>query len=207
MTTARSALGAATVLSGVLAAGCMGPGGSTVVERRAHAIAMRDEALATLCAAEPELRARLDAAAGHAVFSSFSIHPGLFAFASGYGVLTDNHDRRVAHQSWHRLTVGPGIALKGLYALAIIDDRERLEHFRDGPWTLIGQLEASLVFGDFGGGFQHGWIYSSGVEVRYVTHTGIALEIELIGIGKVSNVAALNEPGADVSVPPTLRGP
>jgi hypothetical protein len=49
------------------------------------------------------------------------------------------------------------------------------------------------VFGDFGGSLDAGWIFNRKVDVHYVTHTGVALELELIGIGKVTNNRKLNE--------------
>jgi hypothetical protein len=181
------------ILLAILVASCIGPSGSTVEEQRASALAMRDEALDAFCADDPALRQHLAQAPGYAVFSSFSIHPGLVSFARGYGVLTNNRTGHITHQDWTRLTFGPGIAIKGLYALAIMHDPVVVERFEAGPWTFIGQLEASLVFGDFGGALEAGWIFSRKVDVRYITHTGVALEIELIGLGKVSIDDTLNQ--------------
>ena len=52
------------------------------------------------------------------------------------------------------------------------------------------------MFGDFGGALEAGWLFRRGVEVHYVTHTGIALELELIGLGKVWRNPRLNHPSS-----------
>jgi hypothetical protein len=178
----------ATLLFGtLLSTSCLGPGGDTTAEKRASALEMRDEALAALYEDKPSLKEKVEKSAGYAVFSNFSVHPGLLSFASGYGVLTNKATDEVTHQRWLRLTIGPGIAVKGLYAVAIFDDAATVERFEKGPWVAGGQLELGFVFGDFGGSFEKGWAFRRGVGVHYTTHTGVALEIELFGIGKVSN--------------------
>lgn len=176
-----------------LTAGCMSPRGDTVEEQHASALAMRDKVVAMLCEDDPELKADFDRAVGYAAFSNFSVHPGMISFASGYGVLTNKSADRNTHLRWTRLTLGPGLAVKGLYALVLFFDQELMEGFEDGRWTAGGQAEASFVFGDFGGGLELGWIFHRKVDVHYITHTGVALELELFGIGRVSENSGLNE--------------
>ncbi len=179
-----------------LLTGCIGPSGGSTAEKRQSALEMRDRALAELYADKPHLKEKVERAAGYAVFSNFSVHPGLISFASGYGVLTDNATKAVTHQRWKRLTLGPGLAVKGLYVLAIVEDAEDLERIATGPWVLGGQAELGFVFGDFGGSLEAGWSFNRHIDVYYTTHTGVAIELELIGLGKVSNDRALNETSA-----------
>lgn len=182
----------ALLLAALVSTGCLGPSGDSVDEKRASALAMREEALAVLYEDKPELKEKVERALGYGVFSNFSVHPGLLSFAGGYGVITNRTTGKDTHMKWWRLTIGPGIAVKGLYGLVILDDAERLEKLEEGRWVAGGQLEAGLVFGDFGGSFEKGWLFGKGVEAHYTTHTGVALEIELIGIAKVSNNRKLN---------------
>lgn len=182
----------AAVLFPQLAASCIGPSGDSIQEKRASALEMRDEALAALYEENPDLKAEIEKSVGYAVFSNFSVHPGLLSFATGYGVLTNKKANRDTHLKWHRLTLGPGIAVKGLYGLAVFHDQDLLENVEDGRWVAGGQAEASFLFGDFGGALELGWDFTRKMDVYYVTHTGVALELELIGIGKVSNAKKLN---------------
>jgi len=175
---------------------CRSPAGDTPAEQVQSAIEMRDEAMAGFYAADPDLRAEVEQAEGYAVFSSFSIHPALISFASGYGVVTDNATQKVKHTRWLRLTLGPGIAVKGLYGLVIFHDRQPMEAFEEGCWTIFGQVEASFIFGDFGGSAAHGWLYDRKANARYMTHTGVALELEVVGIGRVMRNSGLDEAAA-----------
>lgn len=176
-----------------LTTACMGPKGATPQEKHADTLALRDRVLTALYEEDPSLKGTVEQAPGYAFFSNFSIHPGLFSFATGYGLLVNKKAGRETHLDWHRLTLGPGIAVKGLYALAIFHDQELLERFEQGKWTSGGQVEASFVFGDFGGCLDAAWLFNRKVEVHYVTHTGVALELELFGIGRVSNDRKLNK--------------
>lgn len=175
-----------------LTTACATPRGDTPAEQIANALAMRDEALAAMYRDDPDLEQRVEKAAGYAVFSNFSIHPGLLSFARGYGVFTDNATGKVTHAKWNRLTLGPGIAVKGLYGLLILHDRELAARFEQGRWTAMGQVEASFVFGDFGGALEYAWVFDNEADVHYLTHTGVALELELIGFGHVSSNSELN---------------
>jgi hypothetical protein len=173
-------------------AGCMSPSGDTREEQVASALKMRDQALALMIAHKPELEQALSASDGYVVFSTFSLHPGILSFASGYGVFVNTKAGRTTHMRWTRLTIGPGIAIKGLYSLGIFHDQQALEAFEDGGWAAIGQAEASFVFGDFGGCAASSWIYNRDLETHYLTHTGVALELELIGLGLVSRDSDLS---------------
>jgi len=176
-----------------LATSCRGPQGSTPQEKHASALAMRDQALAALYEDNAGLEAEIQQAPGYAVFSNFSIHPGFFSFASGYGLLFNRSAGRETHLDWIRLTLGPGIAVKGLYVLVVFHDQELLDSFEETRWSAGGQAEASFIFGDFGGALEAGWLFNRKVAVYYVTHTGVALELELIGFGRSSSDRKLND--------------
>jgi hypothetical protein len=190
----RMTLVLAALIPWVLASSCLGPSGDTVQEKRASALEMRDKALAIICEKYPDVKKEVDESVGYAVFSNFSLHPGLLSFGTGYGVLTNKAKNRETHLKWHRLTIGPGIAVKGLYGLVVFHDQDQMEKFEKGRWVSGGQIEASFVFGSFGGAAEHAWTFTRKADVHYATHTGVALELELFGIGKVSNNSKLNAP-------------
>jgi lipid-binding SYLF domain-containing protein len=171
---------------------CLSPSGDTPQEKIASALEMRDKALAAVYEEDPDVKADVEKSVGYLTLSNFSIHPGLISFATGYGVLVNKLSGKNTHVKWHRLTIGPGLAVKGLYVVAVFHDQELMERFEDGKWTAGGQAEASFVFGDFGGALDAGWIFNRKVDLHYVTHTGVALELELFGVGKVSEDKKLN---------------
>ena len=184
----------ATLVLGALAfSSCMGPKGNTPQDKRVYAEHMRDAALAALYVDEPEIKKEVEASVGYGVFSVFSIHPGLLSFASGYGVLTNKASGKETHLKWTRLTIGPGLAVKGLYGVIVFNDSKELEEVERGTWAPFGQMEASFKFGDFGGGVEKAWTFNKGFKSHYFTHTGVALELELIGFGKLSLNSELND--------------
>jgi lipid-binding SYLF domain-containing protein len=171
---------------------CLAPKGDTVAEQRAFADHRRDESLAALCEDHSDLKEQLAKSAGYVVFNNFSLHVGLISFATGHGVLTDNATKKETYLKWKRLTIGPGIAAKGMYGVVLFDDAKTVEKFAKGPWVTGGQGELGFVFGDFGGALELAWLYNGHAKAYYTTHTGVALELELFGIGKVSNNRDLN---------------
>ena len=181
------------VVAALASSGCVSPKGETAQAKVAYAQNKRVEILEAFYKRDPGLRKDVSEAAGYMAFSIFGVHPGLISFANGYGVLTNNTTKKDTHSRWFRLTVGPGIAVKGVYALVLIDDPQKMAALEKGRWVAGSQLEAALKFGDFGGGLEWAALYGSGAKVHYFTHTGVALEIELIGVGKVSPQAELNK--------------
>jgi hypothetical protein len=196
MKTKLIALLTQVLLTALAASGCIGPKGDTAQEKVEYVHKMREEALQQLYERDPELKQDVESAAGYGVFSIFGVHPGLFSFATGYGVFTNTATKKETHSKWFRLTLGPGIAVKGLYALVVVEDPELLATLEKGRWVFGSQAEASFRFGDFGGGLEWAHLFKSGVDVHYVTHTGVALELELIGGGKVYRNSDLNKAAA-----------
>lgn len=163
---ARSSIGSwsrlvlcACLLAMSTASGCVGPKGETDEEKIAYAHQVRDEALQVFYERHPGLEEDVKSASGYMVFSNFSIHPGMFSYASGYGVLTNNQTQHETHSKWFRLTLGPGIAVKGAYVLVVVNDPELMKKLEDGKWLLFGGAEAALRFGDFGGNLD--WVSSA----------------------------------------------
>lgn len=174
------------LLAGVLvSAGCAAPNGETAAEQRAYALAVRDEALARIAAEDPELRGQIDAAPGYMLFSNFSVHPGILTFANGYGILQDNASGQQRHMRMTRFGIGPGLSVKGFYTLVIIDDPALVSQVWDGASISGGYLDASFMFGDFGGDATAMGSFHDGLRGYLFTHTGVAIEAT-IAFGSVS---------------------
>jgi hypothetical protein len=182
----------AALLVALFASSCLAPKGDTVEEQRAFALERRDESLAALREDHSDLEEELEKSAGYVIFNNWSLHVGILSLASGHGVLTDKATNEVRYMKWKRITLGPGIAAKAMYAAVLFEDAETVEKFASGPWVMGGQGELGFVFGDFGGALELAWLYGGDAKAYYTTHTGVALELELFGIGKVSNNEELN---------------
>ncbi|RKY18377.1 MAG: hypothetical protein DRQ55_13490 [Planctomycetota bacterium] len=173
------------LLGALIAPACSTPNGETPAEMRAYSLSIRAEALEMIYDEQPELEAEIEAAAGYAIFSNLCIHPGLMTFANGYGILENNATGELQHMRMFRFGIGPGIAVKGFYTLLIIDDPEVLAEAWEGAGASGGYLDASFVFGDFGGDATASGTFGEGARGYIFTHTGVALEATL-AFGSVS---------------------
>jgi len=178
------------VLGLSLLPGCASPDGATAAEKVAYTLKVRDEALADLYERDPEARQLVESAPGYVFASCFGLHPGFMTFANGYGLVQNN---QTGEQTFIRLTrfaLGPGLAVKGYYALATLPDAAAIEACEQGRWYGGAFAEASFRFGDTGGtaaaetvsGQGHTWMWS---------HTGFAIEVAAGG-GKIYPEDELN---------------
>ena len=186
------------VLTMIPMAACMSPKGDTAGEKRANALAMRDEAYQKFCERDRHLKEEVERAPGYLVWSGTSLHPGLMSFAAGYMVATDNKTHEVHYRKLFRFGVGPGIALKGYYGLAVIKD-EALMHkmMSESSFNLGALAEGSFVFGSFGGSAVADEAFSSEIYSDVYTHTGVALELLIAGAWTWPNKELNEAPAAE----------
>ena len=175
----------ALTLAPALSAACSSPEGRTPTEEKAYALMVRDEALSDLYVREPQAREKLEGAPGYVFFSGFSLHPGLLTFANAYGIVQDNVTGKQTHVRLTRFGIGPGLAIKGYYLVAILGSDEAVAALSESNWNAGGLAEASFRFGDFGGSAAAEGLGGSAVTESYLwTHTGFALELAG-AVGKV----------------------
>ena len=178
------------VLGAAVLAGCASPDGNTAAEKKAFTLKKRDVAMAELAVRDPSAKATIDAAPGYLFLSCFGIHPGFGTFANGYGVIQDNKTGKQVFIRMSRFCIGPGLAVKGYYAVVTVPTEEAMTALETGPWYGTAFAEASFQFGKTGGSAaaeatnkaQHAWMW---------THTGVSLELAAGG-GKVWPVEELN---------------
>ncbi len=167
------------------------PKGDTPEAQRDYTLKVRDEALQELWERKPEVQEKYNAAAGDLFLSNFSFHAGFLTLANGYGVIEDHETKERKYVRMFRFGIGPGLAIKGLYLLALIPDKESLQKVMEGSWAWGGFLEASFKFGDFGGTANLEGA-AGPLEAYSWTHTGFSLELTFLG-SKVYLKDALNE--------------
>ena len=184
-------------------AACMSPKGDTVQEKRAHALAMRDEAVQKFCARDPHIKEDMDRYPGYVVWSGGSIHPGILSFAAGYMVATDRTTNQVHYRKLLRFGLGPGFALKGFYGIAVVKNEEMLKKFMsESSFNMGAGAEGSFVFGDFGGSAVAEQTFSSELYSDIYTHTGVALELLVAGVWTWPNKELNEAEGAPAAATP-----
>lgn len=177
------------ILALSLASACAMPEGKTPSEKKAYTRLVRDAALRELYVRDPVAKQQIESAPGYAFLSGFSMHPGVLTFANAYGIVQNNTTGKQVHVRLTRLGIGPGIAVKGYYVIAVLNDDE-LARAEQGEWGGGGLAEASFKFGDTGGSSACE-SYDVDSETWQWTHTGVALELALVG-GRVSPKDDLN---------------
>ncbi len=181
--------------------GCHKPKGKTTLERRQFTRDMRDKILADLYASKPELKQRVEQAAGYAAFSSMNTHILLMTTGHGYGIVVDNRERSETFMRMAEVGAGIGVALKNIRVVMIFPNRTVMETFRDKGWQFGGQAQAAAKVDDTGGaigtqgtvsegggsvgaaaeGGTTGAMSSHGIEIYRLTKAGVALHATLTG--------------------------
>ena len=171
---------------------CASPEGRTPTDQKRYALDVRDDALRELYAREPLAQSKLEGSPGYVFLSGFAAHPGLMTFANAYGIVQDNITGEQTHVRLTRFGLGPGLAIKGYYLVALLSSSEAVEAVREGTWNGGGLAAASLRFGDVGGSLAAEGLGGGAATESYIwTHTGFALELAAVA-GKVYPEDELN---------------
>ena len=147
------ALTLAAVLSVVPSsyAGLFGPKGDSKQEKRAEIRKDRDEMLAQLYAAKPEMKKVIKKAAGYATFKQVNVNLFLLASSSGYGVLVDREARgRETFMKMKSLGGGIGAGVKDVRVIFVFHDAKVMKQFLEEGWQFGGQADAAAKHQDTG---------------------------------------------------------
>lgn len=145
LTAALLALGAFSSSSAIF-----GPKGDSNDEKRATVRQQRDEILKEALAARPELKARLEKAAGYATFRQTDVNLFLLASGNGYGLLVDNRSRQEIFMRMASLGGGVGMGVKDLRILMVFNDPKVMQQFVEQGWQFGGKADASAKYQDTG---------------------------------------------------------
>ena len=91
------------LLALVVFAGCATIKGNTFVEQRRYVLDMRDETIEHLYDNTPIAKEQIKNAAGYGVFSNINTNLFLLSGGSGYGMVTDNDDKKVTFMKMRTL--------------------------------------------------------------------------------------------------------
>jgi hypothetical protein len=186
----------------VLAAACTGPRGANVEDKRSFVRQMRDQTLEDFYASDPALRARVEAAAGYAIFTNVNIHLLAISAGDGYGVAVDRESGRETFMRVATIGGGPGIALRDFRTVFLFGSEDAANRFMDDGWEFAVEGNAQAISSDRGssatalasvsaGGDQKASastqaahaanVATQGVEVYQLTQAGLALNAAMLG--------------------------
>jgi lipid-binding SYLF domain-containing protein len=169
------------LLAIVLLAGCATIKGNTVADQRQYVLDMKDETLARLYEGTPIAKAQIKKAAGYGVFSNINTNLFLLSSGSGYGVVTDNEDKKPIYMKMRSLGGGLGIGVKDFRAVIIFRKREDLEKFVEKGWEFGGQADAAFKSGDKGDAYSAVQSVDLDIITYQLTVSGAALQATLQG--------------------------
>ena len=187
----------------VMTAACTSPPGSTAEDKRNFVRKMRDQTLAQLYDVNPGLQAKVEGAAGYAVFTNLNIHLLAVAGADGYGIGVNRATGKETFMKVASIGGGPGIAVRDFRTIFVFRDEAAIEKFRSEGWQFSLESGAAATSSDRGGaasgvasvsssGDQHATVQTEatkaaaaaagqGIEVYQLTQAGLALHAAALG--------------------------
>jgi lipid-binding SYLF domain-containing protein len=135
---------------------------------------MRSNALEALYAKRPELKSRIAAAPGYAVFSNFGIKILVAGGGNGYGVVHDKAARSDTFMKMAELNVGLGVGVQDFRAVFVFNDKSVLHEFIHSGWEFGGDAEAGAKVNHDGAEIGASGSISN-IDVYRITKTGVVL--------------------------------
>lgn len=137
----------ASLLVVALVGGCAHPIGSNLAEKQNSVRRMRDSTLAELYWFNPDLRSKVENAAGVAVFSNLNIHLLLLSTGRGYGIAVDKETGDETYMKMIRIGGGLGAGLKNFRAVIVFDNPDTFKTFIDKGWEFAIDGEMAVIAG------------------------------------------------------------
>jgi lipid-binding SYLF domain-containing protein len=147
---------AALLLAPTTRAGLFSPKGDNPAEQRQAVLKQREEMLAELYKTKPELKDRIEKAAGYATFKQTDMNLFLLASGRGYGVLHDNKAGTDTYMCVASLGGGVGLGVKDLRVVFVFNDPKVMQQFVEQGWQFGGKGDASAKYKDSGASAEGG---------------------------------------------------
>jgi lipid-binding SYLF domain-containing protein len=127
-----------------------GPKGDSTAEKKSNIRKQRDEMLAQLYTASPEMKKVLKKSAGYATFKQVNVNLLLLATANGYGVVVDNKAKKETFMKMGSLGGGIGAGVKDVRVSFVFHDAKVMKQFVEEGWQFGGQADAAAKYQDAG---------------------------------------------------------
>jgi lipid-binding SYLF domain-containing protein len=151
-----------------------------VSKKRAELRKMCDEALATVYKAKPEVKAKVDKAAGYGCFTSF----GMSFFvggAGGSGLVHSKATKTDTYMNMAQASGGLDFGVKDYREVLVFGDAKTLSQFIDKGWEFAGTGTAVAAADGKGGTAEKGATGTGGIEVYPMTKSGLAVGVAATG--------------------------
>jgi len=168
-------------LVAAIVAGCSGPEGATVGERRADVLKTRNDMLTELYEEKPETKAKIAEAAGYGTFSNVNVNLFLASTGNGYGLVHNNGTGDDTYMRMAMVGVGIGLGVKDFRAVIIFKNPDALNTFVEKGWEFGGHADAAAKSGEKGSAASVAGEVTGDMEIYQFTKSGIALQATVAG--------------------------
>lgn len=153
---------------------------SDAVERREAILSMRRDVLTQLYEVKPDIKAQIENATGHAVFSNANLNLLFASFGGGTGVVHESKSGKDTYMNMGEIGFGLGAGIKDFRAVFVFHNKGALRRFVDKGWTLGGQADAAAIAGNMGAAVS-GEAVLDNVTVYQITKSGLVLQAMVKG--------------------------
>jgi lipid-binding SYLF domain-containing protein len=150
-------------------------------EKQVEIRKMKNEVLADVYKEKPELKSRINKAAGYGVFSNLGINVLLLSTARGAGVVVDNTSGKETFMKMGSVGAGVGLGVKDFRAVFIFYDKKVLNDFIEKGWEFGGQADAAAKSDEKGASAEGSASVQTGMEIYQFTESGLALQATIQG--------------------------
>jgi hypothetical protein len=178
-------------------AGLFSPKGDSPEEKRLVVLNQREEMLAELYRTKPELKDRIQKAAGYATFKQTDMNLFLLASGRGYGVLKDNKTGKDTFMCVASLGTGVGMGVKDLRVVFVFNDAKVMQQFVEQGVQFGGKGDASAKYKDTGVSAEGG--AKANVDVKEGTvATGVTTDTRANAKDEKASVAIATPGGMEI---------
>jgi len=178
-------------------AGLFSPKGDTPEEKRQVVLKQREEMLAELYKTKPELKEKIEKAAGYATFKQTDMNLFLLASGRGYGVLKDNKTGKDTYMSVASLGTGVGMGVKDLRVIFIFNEPKVMQQFVEQGVQFGGKGDVSAKYKDTGVSAEGG--AKANVDIKDGTvATGVTTDTRGAAKDEKASLAAATAGGMEI---------
>ena len=142
---------------------------------------MASETLAQLYQSYPGAQARVQAAAGYAVFSDVGMKMFYGGAAHGGGLAVNNATRQDTFMKMIELQPGYGFGIENFRNVFIFDTADALSEFVNSGWEFGANAMAAAQGGGQGGGAAGAVVVAPGVTMYQFTQEGAIAGVSITG--------------------------
>lgn len=181
MSRVMCALVAGLIAVGLASGAAAADNKAEVQNKRAEVRKMHDQALAAIYKQKPELKAKVAAAPGYAVFTDYGITFVFVGGAGGSGIAVNNHTKKETFMHMGQASAGLGLGVRDVRILLIFKTQKAFDYFVEKGWEFGGGGTVAAAVADKGASVRAGEDFGEQVEKYGVARNGLMFETTLTG--------------------------